>query len=146
MRFEHDNDDPVHKLTEEQCWELLAHSAHGRVATAAAGIIDIVPVNFAVHKGYIFIRTAPGNKLAAMTVNSSIAFEADGVLSDEAWSVVVHGTAAVLESEEEIREARESGVTPWIPTLKDAWVRVKAERISGRHFILGAQPEVTDEA
>lgn len=144
MRFEHDNDAPVLQLTDEQCWELLTHSAHGRIATAAAGLIDIVPVNFAVHKGQLFLRTAPGNKLAAMTVNSSIAFEADGILSDEAWSVVVHGTAKVLEHEEEINEARESGVSPWIPTLKDAWIRIKVDRISGRHFVLGEQPEVVE--
>ncbi|WP_431711215.1 pyridoxamine 5'-phosphate oxidase family protein [Glutamicibacter uratoxydans] len=144
MRYEHENDSPVLHLTDEQCWELLTHSAHGRIATVAAGMIDIVPVNFAVHNGHIFIRTAPGNKLAAMTVNDSIAFEADGVLSDEAWSVVVHGKATVLEHEKEIEEARQSGVTPWVPTLKDAWIRIEVSRISGRHFHLGAQPEVVD--
>ncbi|MCW4466457.1 pyridoxamine 5'-phosphate oxidase family protein [Glutamicibacter sp. MNS18] len=144
MRYEHDNDSPVLHLTDEQCWELLTHSAHGRIATAAAGIIDIVPVNYAVHNGHVFLRTAPGNKLAAMTVNHSVAFEADGILSDEAWSVVVHGTATVLEHEDEIAEARQSGVTPWIPTLKDAWIRIKVDRIAGRHFLLGVQPEVVD--
>lgn len=142
MRFEHENGAPVLVLNDEQSWELLTHTAHGRVATTVAGMIDIVPVNYAVHKGNIYLRTAPGNKLASMVVNSSIAFEADGILSNEAWSVVVHGTAEILEHEADINEARESGVTPWVQTLKDFWIRVTVDSISGRHFVLGEQPEI----
>ncbi|MGO2052527.1 pyridoxamine 5'-phosphate oxidase family protein [Arthrobacter sp. MYb211] len=141
MRYQHTNDAPVLVLTEEQSWELLAHTAHGRIATAAAGTVDIVPVNYAVHKGNIYLRTAPGNKLASMVVNSSIALEADGILSDEAWSVVVHGTAEILEHEADINEALESGVSPWAQSIKDFWIRVTVNSISGRHFILGEQPE-----
>ncbi len=142
MRFEHENGAPVLVLNDEQSWELLAHTAHGRVATTVAGMIDIVPVNYAVHKGNIYLRTSPGNKLASMVVNSSIAFEADGILSDEAWSVVVHGTAEILEHEADINEALESGVTPWVQTIKDFWIRVTVDSISGRHLILGEQPEI----
>lgn len=142
MRFEHETGAPVLLLNDEQSWELLTHTAHGRVATTVAGMIDIVPVNYAVHKGNIYLRTAPGNKLASMVVNSSIALEADGILSDEAWSVVVHGTAEILEHEADINEARESGVTPWAQTVKDFWIRVTVDSISGRHFILGEQPEM----
>ncbi|WP_404289352.1 pyridoxamine 5'-phosphate oxidase family protein [Glutamicibacter arilaitensis] len=142
MRYQHDNDAPVLVLTEEESWELLTHTSHGRVATAVAGTVDIVPVNYAVHKGNIYLRTAPGNKLASMVVNSSIALEADGILSDEAWSVVVHGTAEILEHEADINEARESGVTPWAQSIKDFWIRITVDKISGRHFILGEQQEI----
>ncbi|MGP9606063.1 pyridoxamine 5'-phosphate oxidase family protein [Glutamicibacter sp. AOP33-2CA-4] len=142
MRYQHINDDPVLVLTEEQSWELLTHTAHGRVATAVAGTVDIVPVNYAVHKGNIYLRTAPGNKLVSMVVNSSVALEAGGILSDEAWSVVVHGTAEILEHEADINEALDSGVTPWAQGIKDFWIRITVDSISGRHFILGEQPEV----
>lgn len=142
MKYEHENGAPVLVLSDEQAWELLAHNAHGRVATTVAGTIDIVPVNYAVYKGNIYLRTAPGNKLASMVVNSSIALEADGILSDEAWSVVVHGTAEVLEHEADINEARDSGVSPWAQTIKDFWIRITVNSISGRHFILGEQPEI----
>ncbi|MGO3508695.1 pyridoxamine 5'-phosphate oxidase family protein [Glutamicibacter arilaitensis] len=144
MKFEHELNSPVLVLDEDQSWQLLSHSAHGRVATVAAGLIDIVPVNYAVHNGKLFLRTSPGNKLAAMSINEKIAFEVDGILSDEAWSVVVHGSAEVLEYEADIQEARESGVTPWIPTQKDFWIRVNVDSISGRHFELGEQPEVAE--
>lgn len=142
MEYEHGTNNPVLVLDEDQSWRLLAHTSHGRVATSVAGLIDIVPVNYGVHNQKLFLRTAPGNKLAAMTINSKIAFEVDGILADEAWSVVVHGTATVLTTESEIAEARESGVSPWIPTQKDFWIRVHVDSISGRHFQLGEQPEV----
>lgn len=144
MKFEHELNSPVLVLDEDQSWQLLSHTSHGRVATSVAGLIDIVPVNYGVHNGKLFLRTAPGNKLAAMSINEKIAFEVDGILSDEAWSVVVHGSAEVLEDESDIQEARESGVSPWIPTQKDFWIRVDVDSISGRHFQLGEQPEVAE--
>lgn len=142
--IEHDANQPVVVLTHEQSWKLLEHTTHGRIATAAAGIVDIFPVNYAATDGVLYLRTSPGEKLAAMTVNPQVAFEADGTLSDEAWSVVVNGTAEVLQLAADIDIARASGVTPWIPTEKESWVRITPTSISGRHFRLGAQPEMLD--
>ncbi|WP_418908395.1 pyridoxamine 5'-phosphate oxidase family protein [Glutamicibacter endophyticus] len=142
MRYTHASDEPVLVLSEEQSWELLSHTSHGRLATSAAGFIDIVPVNYVVKERVLYLRTAPGNKLAALNINDSVAFEADGILSDEAWSVVVRGRAEILEHEADVNEARSSGVSPWIPTLKEVWVRITVAEIHGRHFQLGAQPEM----
>ncbi|MET0872601.1 MAG: pyridoxamine 5'-phosphate oxidase family protein [Paeniglutamicibacter terrestris] len=141
MMFDHDADQPVLDLTPEQSWNLLEHTSHGRLATAVGGAVDIFPLNFGVSERTIYIRTAPGEKLAALTVHDTVAFEADGILSDEAWSVVIHGTARLLQTEAEIEIARATGVSPWTPTQKESWVKIEATNISGRHFIFGAQPE-----
>lgn len=139
--FEHEDDQPVLVLDEDQSWRLIEHASHGRLATAVGGVVDIFPLNYGVSDRNIYLRTSPGEKLAALTVNDRIAFEADGILSDEAWSVVIHGTARRLETEAEILEARTSGVSPWVPTPKETWVKIEVNQISGRHFRLGAQPE-----
>lgn len=139
--FEHEDDQPVLFLSDEQSWRLLEHTTHGRLATAVGGFVDIFPLNFSVRDRVIYIRTSPGEKLAALTVNDHVAFEADGILSDQAWSVVVHGVAHQLQTQAEIEVARASGVSPWVPTPKESWVKIEASQVTGRHFRLGAQPE-----
>lgn len=145
MMFSHADNEPVLTLTDEQCWTLLAHSHHGRIATSFDGQPDITPVNHGAADGRIYLRTSAGSKLAGLVVNPQVAFEADGILSDEAWSVVVRGTARILETEAEIETARASGVDPWVQTMKDFWVEIVPGGVSGRHFALGRQPEQLDE-
>ncbi|MFD1211913.1 pyridoxamine 5'-phosphate oxidase family protein [Arthrobacter sp. GCM10027362] len=139
MMFNHD--DPILELTDEQSWKLLANTKHGRIVLSAAGETDIFPINYLVHDGVLLMRSAPGTKLAEVTINDKVVFETDGITSDEAWSVVVKGTARVLQSGEEIARAESFGLKTWVPTLKDFYIEVKPERISGRHFNLGEQPE-----
>ena len=42
--------DPVEVLDEHECWELLELNTVARLAVAAAGEIDIFPINQVVHE------------------------------------------------------------------------------------------------
>lgn len=139
--FPHPDDEPVLALTDEQIWRLLGGVRHARLGLAVGGSPDIVPVNIRTHEGAVYFRTAPGSKLAELTVNPTVVLQADGILSDQAWSVLVHGTARRLETEAEIAEAESLGIRPWVPTLKDFYVKVDVESVSGRHFVFGPHPE-----
>jgi len=141
MMFEHAADSPVLTLTEEQIWKLIEGTQHGRLVVTVAGEPDIFPVNYAVSNRRLYVRTAPGNKLAELTINSKVLFETDGILSDEAWSVVVRGAARVLETSAEIAAAESLGLKPWVPTLKDFYVEIEPASVSGRHFQFGEHPE-----
>lgn len=143
MLFDHDNDEPVRVLTTAESWELLDNARHGRLATAAAGELDIVPINFRASEGKLYLKTTPGTKLAELTIHPAIAFEADGVMADEAWSVVVKGTARVLDHADEIAAAEAAGIETWLPTLKSVYVEITPSAIEGRHFVLGSEPEET---
>ena len=68
-------------------------------------------------------------------------FETDGILSDEAWSVVLRGTARVLTNSAELAAVEELGLKTWVPTLKDFYVEIVPTSVSGRHFEFGDQPE-----
>ncbi len=70
-------------------------------------------------------------------------FEADNVdeAGGTAWSVIVKGNARALKSNEEIREADQLPLKPWLPTLKYNYVEVTPSDISGRKFQLGDEPE-----
>src|SRR5690606_21503704 len=94
--------DGVEMLDERECWELLEQAPLGRIALAAAGEVDIFPINFAVHDGALWFRTAPGTKLLELTVHPRVALEIDGWDDEKAYSVVVKGVAERLEHGSEI--------------------------------------------
>lgn len=141
MMFTHADGNPVLELDDEQSWKLLETTRHGRLVVSVAGEPDIFPVNYLVSDRKIYLRTAPGNKLAQLTINSRVLLETDGILSDEAWSVVLRGTARVLTNSTELAAVEELGLKSWVPTLKDFYVEIVPTSVSGRHFELGDQPE-----
>lgn len=134
-------DSPVEVLSEQESWELLRGHSLGRIATSAAGVVDIFPVNYHADDSSITFRTAPGNKLVELTVNEEVAFELDGYTEQEAWSVIVKGTARALDRDSEINAADALPLKSWIPTLKSAYVRITPHSITGRRFQRGPEPE-----
>lgn len=69
LMFEHPDGEAVLVLDEDQVWRLLGRVGHARLGLAVDGRPDIVPVNVRAHDGAIYFRTAPGSKLAELTVN-----------------------------------------------------------------------------
>ncbi len=136
-----DKDRPVVVLSSEESWKLLEHSSAGRLALCALGEPDIFPINFHAHDGVVLLRTTPGDKLAQLTVNNTVALEADAVTEDQAWSVVVKGTARILERSAEIEAADKLPLIPWVRTVKSVYVEVTPRSVSGRLFNLGPEPE-----
>lgn len=141
MMFSHPHDDPILTLDDAQSWELLKRAAHGRVVLSVRDRIDIFPVNYGVQNGTLVFRTAPGTKLAEVAVNERVLFEVDRIHPDEGWSVVVRGTATRLERGVDIAEAEELHLRPWVPTIKDFYVRIAPDEVAGRHFRFGPHPE-----
>ncbi|MET4095017.1 pyridoxamine 5'-phosphate oxidase family protein [Arthrobacter sp. UYCu712] len=141
MMFEHADGNPILNLDEEQSWKLLEGTRHGRLVVTVAGEPDIFPVNYAVGGRKLYLRTAPGNKLAELTINSKVLFETDGILSEEAWSVVLRGNARILQLSADIAAAEALDLKSWVPTLKDFYVEIEPTSVTGRHFEFGEQPE-----
>ena len=139
--FEHADGQPVLELDDEQSWRLLEGTKHGRLVVSVGGEPDIFPVNYVTAHRKIYLRTAPGNKLAQLTINATVLFETDGILSEEAWSVVLRGKARVLSNSAELAAVEELGLKTWVPTLKDFYVEIEPTSVSGRHFEFGEQPE-----
>lgn len=131
----------VDEFTAEECWTRLREDEVGRLAAAAAGQVDIFPINYYADGKTILFRTAEGTKLLELTISGSVAFEIDGHTDIEAWSVVVKGSARALESQNEIAEADEMPLRPWVPTLKYTYVRITPTGITSRHFVRTPEPE-----
>lgn len=139
--FEHADGNPVLELDDEHSWRLLEGTQHGRLVVSVAGEPDIFPVNYVTSGRKVYLRTAPGNKLAQLTINATVLFETDGITSDEAWSVVLRGKARVLSNSAELAAVEGLGLKSWVPTLKDFYVEIEPLSVSGRHFQLGEEPE-----
>jgi nitroimidazol reductase NimA-like FMN-containing flavoprotein (pyridoxamine 5'-phosphate oxidase superfamily) len=124
----------ITELTEDEAWEFMGLQAVGRLATAAAGEPEIFPVNFAVANRQVYVITAPGSKLAEVAVNSRVAFEVDQLSADLAYSVVIKGTAEILESDADLTEAEATGLLTYTDTPKNVWLRITPAEVSGRRF------------
>lgn len=125
---------PVRHLTVDECWERLAAAPVGRIASTAAGEIDILPVNYKVDGRTVVFRTSAGTKLLELAIHDTVAFEIDGYTDAEAFSVVVKGYASEFDHEGEVAAAERLGVTPWAPGERDRWVRVTPLEVQGRIF------------
>lgn len=137
---ESDND-VVEILDDDDCWRLLTRVPLGRLATAVGSEVDIFPVNHVVDERSLLFRTAPGSKLFELSVNPRVAFEVDEWDDGAAASVVVKGVAERVELQDDIDAADALPLTPWTPTLKYRWVRIRPTSLSGRRFHRAPEPD-----
>ena len=132
---------PITVLDDNEAWNLLSSVPLGRLVTTFGGQLEIFPVNFVVQNGSVLFRTAEGTKLFTTVMNERVLFEADDHTTVEGWSVILRGTARMLSGADEIHEAEQAGLMPWVPTEKLRFVRVTPSEISARHFRFGPEPQ-----
>jgi uncharacterized protein len=133
-------------LDEPTCWEYLRGSSVGRLAVDVGGQPDIFPVNYLVHEGALYFRSGAGTKLAAAVLMGHVALEIDGFEPHgrTAWSVVVKGRAVQVEKMEEVFDAEDLPLYPWVATPKPNIVRIDPSHVTGRRFHV--VDEVTPDA
>jgi len=132
---------PITVLDDTEAWNLLSSVALGRLVTSFGGQLEIFPVNFVTQNGTVLFRTAEGTKLFTTVMNEKVLFEADDHTTVEGWSVIIRGTARMLSSADEVREAEQAGLMPWVATEKLRFVRVTPSEITARHFRFGPEPQ-----
>ncbi len=134
-------DDPITRMSTQQCWDFLRRHELGRLAHHLGDEVHIVPINYAVDhdpvtgRSSLLFRTAEGSKLLGVVMNADVAFEVDELVGEHATSVIVRGRARRLEEDEEHR-ADNVPLRPWVPTEKWNVVEIEVSEISGRGFDL----------
>lgn len=122
-------------LTPEECQALLASTPIGRLAFVDEGEPVILPVTIGMWDRSIVFTTAAGSKLSAAIMNQPVAVEVDGWDAEQhhGWSVLVKGTAMVVDEGREIDSLDRLSVRSWTrPEQPKAWVRVLPNEITGR--------------
>ncbi|MEO1055718.1 MAG: pyridoxamine 5'-phosphate oxidase family protein [Actinomycetota bacterium] len=141
------SDPATRHLTDAECWELLRTTSVGRLAVDIAGQPDIFPINFVVDGESIVFRSAAGTKLAGAVLNRFVAFEIDGYYPDErvAWSVVLKGSARQIERMQEVFDAEDLPLFPWLTGEKPNFVRVDPTSLTGRryHIVDDVEPDAS---
>jgi nitroimidazol reductase NimA-like FMN-containing flavoprotein (pyridoxamine 5'-phosphate oxidase superfamily) len=120
-------------LDREACEALLRTQRVGRVGICTQ-VPLVLPVVYALFDGDVVFRTAPGEKLIAAALNRAVAFEIDeyDVAARTGWSVIVVGTAEEIVLPAELRRVRELGLEPWAGEVRDRYVRIRADEVTGR--------------
>jgi nitroimidazol reductase NimA-like FMN-containing flavoprotein (pyridoxamine 5'-phosphate oxidase superfamily) len=123
-------------LSADECRELLATQKVGRVAVFAGDRPAILPVLYALLDHDIVFRTAPGEKLIAAALHSTVAFEVDAfdVDAHAGWSVDVVGEIAEIVHPADRARAEALGLEPWAGEVRDRYVRIRAEEVTGRRI------------
>ena len=129
------NHDTITELPLDECWELLRAHAMGRLAFHLADQVRIAPVNYVVDRDTLLFRTGEGGKLLGVVSVADIAFEIDGENAVTAWSVIVRGTAQLLD-EQAAHRADDLRLRPWVGFDKDNVVEITPSAITGRRFEL----------
>jgi nitroimidazol reductase NimA-like FMN-containing flavoprotein (pyridoxamine 5'-phosphate oxidase superfamily) len=126
-------------LGREECLNLLARPAVGRIALSMGALPVVFPVNFTLFEGGILIRTAPGTKLRAAAANAVVAFEVDNIdpVDHTGWSVMVQGVASELTDEATVQRAQRAPLTPWA-RQNGCYLRIACQVVSGRRLSGGA--------
>lgn len=123
----------------KECWRLIRAVSLGRLAiTGREGAPDIFPLNYKVHGGSIYFRSAPGSKLAAIATHPVAALEIDGKEAGFLWNVDVRGTMRRLVTDQEIRDSGVKRLVSSSPTPKDNYVRIETSSVSVRRFLDGS--------
>lgn len=127
--------DTVTEMTLAECWNMLRSQDLGRLAFRLIDDIHMTPVNYAVDRDTVLLRTAEGNKLLSVALGAKVAFEIDEHDEHTARSVVIRGTPRLL-GEDEAHRAENLPLHPWIATPKYNVVEIVPEAVTGRAFRL----------
>ncbi|MEP6562513.1 MAG: pyridoxamine 5'-phosphate oxidase family protein [Nakamurella sp.] len=125
-------------LPHDECLRRLRQAQIGRIAFIEQGEPVILPVNHGVDGDSVVFRSAPGAKLFAANSELPVAFEVDGFDADgrTGWSVVVRGTATIVEDQSDIARLALLGVEPWADLAeRKNWVRIRGYSVSGREVV-----------
>jgi uncharacterized protein len=125
-------------LSIADCWSLLGDSTVGRFGFVDQGSPVILPVNFVLDGHSIAFKVARGSKLAAAAVEAPVCFEVDAAEEESrtGWSVLAKGVAEVVLDEDDTDRLDALDLEPWArPDLREQWVRVRVEELTGRRIV-----------
>lgn len=125
-------------LPTEECRELLAAKSVGRVGFNGPDGPQILPVNHVIYQDDIYFRTAAESAIARAMPDSRVAFEVDDIdeLMQRGWSVLATGDADLVHDPDLLVELwGDQGPKPWAVGIRTQFIRIRANRLTGRRVL-----------
>jgi hypothetical protein len=132
--------DANNTLPTAECWRLLEFQTLGRLATATDHGPRIWPISYRVRGESLIFRSAPGSKVWDIGRDARVAFEIDGIESGRYWSVVVLGTAEVIDEDDPGPRTERDELRPVAPGQKPVMFRITPESVTGIRFVSALEP------
>ena len=123
-------------LDRDECRELIRRGGVGRVVfTEPRGPVAL-PVNFRILDDDVVFRTMSDSPLVAPVRQERISFEVDHLdeALTEGWSVLISGSAHVVDDPDELAQAESLGVAPWAGGPRDTYIRIVTGEVTGRRI------------
>jgi nitroimidazol reductase NimA-like FMN-containing flavoprotein (pyridoxamine 5'-phosphate oxidase superfamily) len=137
MNYEaHVDRNKITVLTEDECKALITTTTVGWVAFVDDDGQQLVPVNFAVLAGVVYLRTLPDGFLAELArdhedVAFGVSFHAQSYRSG--WNVTVKGSAAEVEDRATVNMVLgHERLRPWAGGVRPLVIRITMDSIAGR--------------
>lgn len=125
----------VEEIGTAACWKLVEANSLGRLAIQNIdGRPDLFPLNYLVHEGSVFMKSAPGTKLRSLAGHPDVAFEIDGADGAFQWSIVIRGNATRMDTDADIEASGVLTLASDSPTAKHNYVRLVPDTVTGRRF------------
>jgi nitroimidazol reductase NimA-like FMN-containing flavoprotein (pyridoxamine 5'-phosphate oxidase superfamily) len=123
-------------ITEDECWALVEQSAVGRVAWSEADGPIVLPLNYVVHDGALWLRTSAHSSAAHEIDDDRVAILIDDLdpTTHVGWSVQIRGAARVHYHQSEVPEAVQ-GLTTWAEGPRPLWIKVEPTSIYGKRLV-----------
>jgi nitroimidazol reductase NimA-like FMN-containing flavoprotein (pyridoxamine 5'-phosphate oxidase superfamily) len=133
---QHEGPLQVESIERDECLALLDSHAMGRLGMVVGNQPLTFPLYYMLDGTNIVFRSDRGLKVHS-AIGQRVAFEIDspGDANEPGWSVLVIGTAELVESPAAQHRLEQLGTGAWNPGPKDHWVRVHADAISGRRIV-----------
>jgi uncharacterized protein len=130
----------LQELDREECLELLASKAVGRLAYHSEDGLEVLPLNYVLQGDKVLMRTSPHTTLGRQSHMDTAAFEVDEIddATESGWSVLVRGTVNPLDVDD--LPPTTARPRPWASGHRMLYLRLRPLSITGRRLLPGPEP------
>jgi nitroimidazol reductase NimA-like FMN-containing flavoprotein (pyridoxamine 5'-phosphate oxidase superfamily) len=135
-------------LDRDACLALLAGRPVGRLVFTHRALPDVIPVNYQLDGENLVIRLSSGSAAASATRDAVVAFEVDEIdfAARTGWSVTVVGRAHEITDSDERQRVQGLGLMAWVADVRDHYVAVAVEKVTGRRLLPASNSAPLDRA